>query len=76
MKTYKMALTLLCLWTFVGTARAQQTPMVKYEIAPASFQHIYIDHIQDFPSKTIDYGANQYLGQVSRNGSLYGYGML
>ena len=59
----------------ISSARAQQTPMMKYEIAPASFQHIYIDHIQDIPSKTINYGANQYLGQVNRYGTLYGYGM-
>ncbi len=72
----KRLLLFLCLeLLFALQGMAQKTPVEKYEIAPASFEHIYLDHIQNFPSKTIDIGPNQYLGQESKDGMLYGYGM-
>lgn len=58
-----------------SSALAQRTPLEKYEIAPASFEQVFIDHVEGFPSKIINIAENQYLGQVSKDNRLYGYGM-
>lgn len=54
---------------------AQHTPVEKYHIAPASFEEVFLDHVEFFGSRTIDVSDNQYLGQVDKDGHLYGYGM-
>lgn len=53
---------------------AQSTPLVKYEVAPWSYEHVFLDHVQDYPARLIDLGGGQYVGQTARNHSLYGYG--
>ena len=58
-----------------SSASAQRTPIEKYEIAPASYEHVFLDHVEYFPCRTINVTDNQYLGQVDKNEKLYGYGM-
>ena len=53
---------------------AQYTPLFKYEVAPAAFEHIFLDHIKDFRAATISTGTGQYVGQTNELHSLYGYG--
>jgi len=62
-------------FSIFNSASAQRTPLEKYEIAPASFEHVYIDHVRLNPSRTVTIGDNQYLGQVNRDHQFYGYGM-
>lgn len=71
---------ILCLMTLAfsggqSSLHAQQTPLEKYELAPAGFENVFIDHVKGFASHTINIGDNQYLGQVSRDHEFYGYGM-
>ena len=65
----------LVLFVAPNAATAQRTPIEKYEMAPATFENVYIDHIKDFPCRIINMADNQYLGQVDKQGKLYGYGM-
>ena len=62
-------------FSIFNSASAQRTPLEKYEIAPAPFEHVYIDHVRLNPSRTVTIGDNQYLGQVNRDHQFYGYGM-
>ena len=54
---------------------AQKTPLEKYELAPAPYERVYLDHVLSNPCRIIDIGSNQYLGQVDKQHKLYGYGM-
>ena len=75
MKRILIFLIIQCLFSIDNCLQAQRTPVEKYEIAPASYEQVFIDHVLDFSSRTIDVGNNQYLGQVNKEGKLYGYGM-
>ena len=54
--------------------KGQTTPLVKYEIAPWNWEHVYLDLVQDNTSRVIDLGEGQYVGQMSNKHTLYGYG--
>lgn len=53
---------------------AQHTPILKYEVAPWAFEHVFLDYIKDFQSHLIDIGGGQYVGQTDNRFALYGYG--
>lgn len=53
---------------------AQHTPLVKYEIAPAAFEHVYLDLVSYFPVSLATSDKGQYLGQVDGKHVIYGYG--
>ena len=53
---------------------AQKTPFEKYGVCPAEMEHVFLDHVEKFASKVITMGENQYVGQVDKDGKLYGYG--
>lgn len=55
-------------------ARAQYTPLYKYELSNAVLQEVMLDHIQDYCSTLLDAGNGQYVGQISTSFLLYGYG--
>ena len=54
---------------------AQSTPLEKYEIAPSSFENVFIDYVKTNSSRIVNVADNQYLGQVNRDHKFYGYGM-
>ncbi|MCM1373249.1 MAG: hypothetical protein NC113_09930 [Bacteroides sp.] len=55
-------------------ALAQSVSMSKYDVAPEVYEHIFLDHVQDFRSMLIDIDGGQYVGQVDGRHALYGYG--
>lgn len=55
-------------------ASAQHTPLLKYEVAPWSFEHVFIDMVQDYRSVLLDVNGGQYVGQADKYYALYGYG--
>lgn len=55
-------------------AKAQHTPLQKYDVAPWSFEHVFVDYVKDFRSHLIDHGGGQYVGQVDDRYALCGYG--
>ncbi|MCM1108541.1 MAG: hypothetical protein NC388_05735 [Clostridium sp.] len=63
----------LALCTFT-TAQAQQTPLQKYEIAPAYYENVYIDCVEYFDATLINSDHGQYMGQTDTDGHIYGYG--
>lgn len=66
---------LLYLIIIVSTrGNAQKTPFEKYGICPPEMEHVFLDHVASYPSKIITMGENQYVGQVDKDGKLYGYG--
>lgn len=72
MKIRNLALSGLLL--FPAVCMAQTTPLIKYEVAPWSYEHIFLDQIEDNNSRVIDMGGGQYVGQTNRRHALYGYG--
>ncbi len=56
------------------SALAQSTPLAKYDVAPDSYEHVFLDHVKDFRSRLIDVGGGQYVGQTDDRHTLYGYG--
>lgn len=64
---------LLSLLTQLQTS-AQHTPLFKYEVAPWSYEHVFIDMVQDYRSALIDVNGGQYVGQTDKHYALYGYG--
>ncbi|MBQ8051332.1 MAG: hypothetical protein IJ197_07135 [Bacteroidaceae bacterium] len=74
MKRILTSLLLFSISQFLNVICAQRTPVEKYELIPASFEHVFIDHVQGFASRIIDLNANQYLGQTTKDGKFYGYG--
>ncbi len=68
-------LTILLFYTLPMLLCAQRTPVEKYDLAPASYQNVFLDHVEYFPSKIITTNSGQYVGQVDFNNRLYGYGM-
>ena len=71
----KRPATILLALAATTIVSAQRTPLVKYELTPVGFENVFIDHVKDFPSHTINVTSNQYLGQVSKQRQFYGYGM-
>ncbi|MBO5181426.1 MAG: hypothetical protein J6B92_06020 [Paraprevotella sp.] len=63
----------LCCLPTLGT-KAQQTPLQKYEIPPAEYQHVYLDHVEYFNASLINSDNGQYVGQTDSDGHIYGYG--
>lgn len=57
-----------------AAAYAQRTPLEKYEIAPAAFEHVYLDKVGAFPVTLATSDKGQYVGQVDDNHVIYGYG--
>jgi hypothetical protein len=55
-------------------SEAQITPLYKYDVAPWSYEHIFMDYIKGFRSHLIDVNGGQYVGQVDDCYALYGYG--
>lgn len=55
-------------------SRAQYTPLVKYDVVPRSYEHVFVDYIKDFPVRLIDASGGQYVGQTDGRMALYGYG--
>ena len=55
-------------------AKAQQTPLQKYDVAPWSFEHVFVDYVKDFHSHLINPNGGQYVGQADNRYALYGYG--
>lgn len=53
---------------------AQYTPLVKYDVVPRSYEHVFLDHIKDFHVRLIDAAGGQYAGQTDGRLALYGYG--
>ncbi len=53
---------------------AQSTPHLKYEIAPADFEHVFLDHVSPYKSRLLSTESGQYVGQTDRDGRIYGYG--
>ncbi len=60
--------------TCAVSALAQFEPMVKYDVAPESYEHVFLDHVKDFRSHLIDVDGGQYVGQTDDKHALYGYG--
>lgn len=54
---------------------AQRTPVEKYEIPPYGFEQVFLDGIENNPTKILDTMNGQYIGQVDKTDYLYGYGM-
>lgn len=54
--------------------KAQQTPLQKYEIAPAHYEHVFLDKVEDYPSRLTTSDGGQYLGQTDDRIGIYGYG--
>lgn len=75
MKHITFATVILHALLLASQAYAQRTPIEKYELVPAAFEQVYLDHIQGFPCRTINLTDSQYWGQVDKDGKLYGYGM-
>ena len=74
MKRISFLIFTSALLLFSSQTHAQRTPIEKYELAPASYEHVFIDHVMGIPSRIISIGADQYLGQVTKDGKFYGYG--
>lgn len=53
---------------------AQYTPLVKYDVVPRSYEHVFLDYIKDFHVRLIDAAGGQYAGQTDGRLALYGYG--
>lgn len=70
----RIALTLLLGGALMRTV-AQTTPLPKYEIAPADFEHVYLDMVARNPCRLITSGSGQYVGQTDGDGLIYGYGL-
>ena len=79
MKIHSHRALLLVAFSFshflIFSAFAQKTPIEKYEIAPALFEHTFLDHVKNNPCRIVNIGPNQYLGQSGKAVNLYGYGM-
>ncbi len=72
MKKKGFSTLLLCLPALYMTA--QQTPLQKYEIPPAEYEHVYMDHVEYFDAALLNAENGQYIGQVDRDNHIYGYG--
>ena len=55
-------------------SKAQHTPLLKYDVAPWTYEHVFLDYVKDFRSHLIDVGGGQYVGQVDDRHALCGYG--
>ena len=58
----------------LNVALAQKTPFEKYGLCPPEMEQVFLDHVAGYSSKVITMGEDQYVGQVDRDGKLYGYG--
>lgn len=67
-------LILFLLVVMVLPSQAQYTPLLKYDVAPWSYEHVFVDYIKNFSSRLIDVGGGQYVGQTDDRYALYGYG--
>ncbi len=70
----KRILLSLCLASLVLTVAAQRTPFPKYDIAPDGMQQAFLDQVENYRSRLVTDGANQYIGQTDKEGHFYGYG--
>ncbi len=55
-------------------SQAQDTPLKKYEIAPADFEHVYLDMVARNPCRLTTSDNGQYIGQTDEESLIYGYG--
>lgn len=55
-------------------AAAQHTPLQKYVIAPAGFDHVFLDHVEHYACCLASSEGGQYIGQTNDEGIIYGYG--
>lgn len=53
---------------------AQSTPLQKYEIAPADFEHVFLDMVARNPCSLTTTESGQYVGQTNDDKQVYGYG--
>lgn len=67
-------LVLLLFLVMLMPSQAQYTPLLKYDVAPWSYEHVFVDYVKDFSSRLIDVGGGQYVGQTDDRYALYGYG--
>lgn len=71
----KKTVIILFYFLFRGlSAFAQSAAIARYDVAPAIYEHVFLDLVQDFRSKLIDVNGGQYVGQVDEHHTLYGYG--
>lgn len=70
----RILLVFLLVFCIGLSAFSQHTPMVKYEIAPWSYEHVFMDLVQEFNVSMIDVSGGQYVGQTNGRNALYGYG--
>lgn len=67
--------TILLVAVFMALpSRAQDTPLRKYDVAPWSYEHVFVDYVKDFHSHMINSNGGQYVGQADNRYALYGYG--
>ena len=67
--------TILLVAVFMALpSRAQDTPLRKYDVAPWSYEHVFVDYVKDYRSHLINSNGGQYVGQVDDRYALYGYG--
>ncbi len=55
------------------SANAQKTPFEKYEV-PNTLVEIMLDHIEKYACRLISNGPDEYFGQVTPDGNIYGFG--
>ena len=65
--------SILCLLAIARTS-AQRVPLAKYDVAPWTYEHVFLDMVQDYRSVLIDVNGGQYVGQANKRHALYGYG--
>ena len=71
----KKTLTILFLFLFSGlSVYAQSAARARYDVAPAIYEHIFLDLVQDFHIRLIDIDGGLNVGQVDDHHTLYGYG--
>ncbi len=56
------------------TVGAQHTPQQKYEVPPADFDHVYLDHVAANKAGLMSTENGQFIGQTDEDGLIYGYG--
>ena len=68
--------TTLALIAFTASvSHAQKTPVEKYELVPDGHMEVYFDYVSRFNGKSFNTPTGEYIGQTSREGHPYGYGM-
>ena len=69
--------TTLALIAFTASvSHAQKTPVEKYELVPNGHMEVYFDYVSRFTGKSFNTPTGEYIGQTSREGLPYGYGMI